>query len=55
MPVKPTTRPEPRASKRVATEQTARDPYAEAIATDPRFTEAPKTAKGFIIGGVPQR
>jgi hypothetical protein len=29
-----------------------KDAYADALANDPRFTEAPKTGKGFIIGGV---
>jgi hypothetical protein len=36
----------------IASKQTARYPYAEALANDPRFTEAPKTGGGFIVGGV---
>jgi hypothetical protein len=39
-------------SKPDATKQTVRDQYAEALANDPRFKKAPKTGKGFIIGGV---
>jgi hypothetical protein len=35
-----------------ATKQpTARERYAEELAKNPRFKEAPKTGKGFIISG----
>jgi hypothetical protein len=40
------------APKPNATKQTVRDRYAEEMAKNPRFKEAPKTGKGFVIGGV---
>jgi hypothetical protein len=44
------TTPKPNAPK-----QTARERYAEELAMNPRCKEAPKTGRGFIIGGVKRR
>jgi hypothetical protein len=37
--------------RRIDTPQTARDKYREAMARNPRFKEAPKSGRGFVIIG----
>jgi hypothetical protein len=43
----PKSKTEPTASK-----ETTRDIYTKLASQNPRFKEAPKSGKGFVIGGV---